>query len=138
VVGSPVLLVTDALRVSVTGGKGERRGGLARRRPAGKYRNRPGRERTREDGDLRRYTRVDGLPLDGMQEVWGSNPHISTGQKRNSKARIASTAEKYCHSAPLRRRACVRIGHVPRLELAGRVVGLWLLAGGRQTCELRK
>jgi hypothetical protein len=30
-----------------------------------------------------------------MQEVWGSNPHSSTGQKRNSKSRAASTAAKY-------------------------------------------
>ena len=34
-----------------------------------------------QDGDLQRWTRVDGLPADGMQEVWGSNPHSSTGQK---------------------------------------------------------
>jgi hypothetical protein len=33
--------------------------------------------------------------LHGMQEVWGSNPHSSTGQKRNSKSRAASTAAKY-------------------------------------------
>src|ERR1035438_906110 len=33
---------------------------------------------TCRDGDLRRWTSVDGLPLDGMQEVWGSNPHSST------------------------------------------------------------
>jgi hypothetical protein len=46
-----------------------------------------GPERTREDGDLRLYTRVDGLPLDGMQEVWGSNPHSSTAvQRQNSKS----------------------------------------------------
>jgi hypothetical protein len=45
-----------------------------------------GPEWTREDGDLRLYTLVDGLPLDGMQEVWGSNPHSSTGQKHNSKS----------------------------------------------------
>src|SRR5262245_15543585 len=31
------------------------------------------------DGDLRRWTRVDVLPADGMQEAWGSNPHSSTG-----------------------------------------------------------
>jgi hypothetical protein len=30
------------------------------------------------DGDLRPCTPVDGLPLDGMQEVWGSNPHSYT------------------------------------------------------------
>jgi hypothetical protein len=33
---------------------------------------------TCRDGDLRWWTSVDGLPLDGMQEVWGSNPHSST------------------------------------------------------------
>jgi hypothetical protein len=39
------------------------------------------------DGDLRRWTAVDGLPLDGMQEVWGSNPHSSTpAQSGNSKS----------------------------------------------------
>jgi len=32
------------------------------------------------DGDLRRWTPVDGLPADVMQEVWGSNPHSSTSQ----------------------------------------------------------
>ena len=39
---------------------------------------------TREDGDLRGWTRVDVLPPDGMQEVSGSSPLSSTGQKRNS------------------------------------------------------
>src|ERR1035441_6170151 len=33
---------------------------------------------TLRDGGLRLRTPVDGLPLDGMQEVWGSNPHSST------------------------------------------------------------
>jgi hypothetical protein len=43
--------------------------------------------RTSWDGDLRLYTRVDGLPLDGMQEVWDSNPHSSTaGQRYNTKS----------------------------------------------------
>ena len=37
----------------------------------------------REDGDLRVWTRVDALPPDGMQEVSGSSPLSSTGQKRN-------------------------------------------------------
>src|SRR6266851_4110434 len=37
-----------------------------------------GPEWTWEDGDLRLYTRVDGLPLDGMQEVSGSSPLSST------------------------------------------------------------
>jgi hypothetical protein len=30
------------------------------------------------DGDLRLGTCVDVVPLYGMQEVWGSNPHSST------------------------------------------------------------
>jgi hypothetical protein len=37
-----------------------------------------GLECTLQDGDLRLCTAVDGLPADGMQEVWGSNPHSST------------------------------------------------------------
>jgi hypothetical protein len=49
-------------------------------------RDRKGRVRTPWDCDLRGWTPVDGLPLDGMQEVWGSNPHSSTGQKHNSKS----------------------------------------------------
>ena len=40
--------------------------------------------RTSWDGDLHRRTAVDVLPADGMQEVRGSNPRSSTGQKRNS------------------------------------------------------
>ncbi len=44
-----------------------------------------GPEWTRADGGLHRDTRMDGLPLDGMQEVWGSNPHSSTGQMTKSK-----------------------------------------------------
>ena len=43
-----------------------------------------GRAGTREDGDLHGWTRVDVLPPDGMQEVSGSSPLSSTGQKRNS------------------------------------------------------
>jgi hypothetical protein len=40
-----------------------------------------GRVRTSWDGDLRRRTAVDVLPADGMQEVRGSNPLISTGHR---------------------------------------------------------
>src|SRR5882757_4769588 len=47
--------------------------------------DRGGRAGTQEDGDLHRETRVDVLPPDGMQEVSGSSPLSSTGQKRNSK-----------------------------------------------------
>jgi hypothetical protein len=75
---------------------------------------------TLRDGDLRLHTLVDGLPLDGMQEVWGSNPHSSTGQKNNSKTRAASTAGKYRNGNCPRWRTPVRIGHLPRLVLLGR------------------
>jgi len=60
----------------MTGSAGRYGGGTA-----GKYRNRRdagGPEWTREDGDLRLYTLVDGLPLDGMQEVRSSNLLSST------------------------------------------------------------
>ena len=43
-----------------------------------------GRIGRRGDGDLHGWTRVDVLPPDGMQEVSGSSPLSSTGQKRNS------------------------------------------------------
>jgi hypothetical protein len=33
--------------------------------------------------------------LHGMQEVWGSNPHSSTGKRHNSKTRAEGTAGKY-------------------------------------------
>ena len=47
---------------------------------------------TRRDGDLRGWTRVDVLPPDGMQEVWGSNPHSSTaGQKPISNSEPVSS-----------------------------------------------
>ena len=39
--------------------------------------------RTSWDSDLRRWTPVDVLPLYGMQEVWGSNPHSSTRNTRS-------------------------------------------------------
>ena len=76
------------------------------RRAGGKYRNVPGRpadvegvqhgstatcpdldglECTLRDGDLRRWTAVDALPADGMQEVRSSSPRSSTGQKYDSK-----------------------------------------------------
>ena len=44
--------------------------------------------RTSWDGDLRVWTVVDVLPLDGMQEVRGSNPRSSTaGQRPFSRTR---------------------------------------------------
>jgi hypothetical protein len=74
--------------------------------------DRGGRVGTREDGDLRGWTWVDVLPPDGMQEVSGSSPLSSTGQKRNSNSRIASTAAKYRNRNPLGCRRSVRIGHL--------------------------
>ena len=76
-----------------------------------------GRVRTLWDCDLHRDTRVDGLPLDGMQEVWGSNPHSSTGQRHISKTWAASTAGKYRSGKRLRCRTPVRIGPLSRLVL---------------------
>ena len=52
-----------------------------------------GRARTSWDGDLHRRTAVDVLPADGMQEVRGSNPLSSTGQKHNSKIWTPGTEE---------------------------------------------
>ena len=80
----------------------------------------------REDGDLRLYTLVDGLPLDGMQEVWGSNPHSSTGKRHNSKTRAASTAVEYRNGNRLRYRTSVWIGHLSQLMLLGGPEDSWL------------
>jgi hypothetical protein len=79
-----------------------------------------GPEWTREDGDLHRDTWMDGLPLDGMQEVWGSNPHSSTGQKRNSKSPAESTAAKYRNGDRISCRTPVRTGHLTWLRLLAR------------------
>jgi hypothetical protein len=69
-----------------------------------------GRVRTLWDCDLHRDTRVDGLPLDGMQEVWGSNLHSSTGQRHNSKTRRLGTAAKYSSGERMRARTHLRVG----------------------------
>jgi hypothetical protein len=53
-----------------------------------------GRVGTREDGDLHGWTRVDVLPPDGMQEVSGSSPLSSTGQKRNSNSSNSEYSSK--------------------------------------------
>jgi hypothetical protein len=48
---------------------------------------------TLRDGGLRLRTLVDGLPLDGMQEVWGSNPLSSTlGYRQNCRCCADRTA----------------------------------------------
>ena len=44
-----------------------------------------GLECTLQDGDLRLWTSVDGLPADGMQEVRSSSLRSSTAKKHNSK-----------------------------------------------------
>jgi hypothetical protein len=56
---------------------------------------------------------VDGLPLDGMQEVRSSNLLSSTGQRHNSKTRAASTAGKYRNGNRLSCRTPARAGIFP-------------------------
>ena len=65
-----------------TGASGADGSGTARK--YSNSRGRGGTRGTREDGDLQGWTRVDVLPPDGMQEVSGSSPLSSTGQKQNS------------------------------------------------------
>jgi hypothetical protein len=55
---------------------------------------------TREDGDLRGWMRVDVLPPDGMQEVSGSSPLSSTGQKRNSNGSNSEYSSKVQQRRP--------------------------------------
>jgi hypothetical protein len=55
---------------------------------------------TREDGDLRGWTRVDVLPPDGMQEVSGSSLLSSTGQKRNSNGSNSEYSSKVQQRRP--------------------------------------
>jgi hypothetical protein len=84
---------------------------------ARKYRNRSGCRgtwRDARDGDLRRWTPVDVLPVVCKQGVRGSSPLSSTGQKRNSNGRSRSTAAKYSNGDRARRRTCVRVGLRPR------------------------
>ena len=70
---------------------------------------------------------MDGLPLDGMQEVWGSNPHSSTGQRHNSKIGTANTAAKYCNGGAVETpRVCSDPGP-SSARSAGGVLGLWFL-----------
>jgi hypothetical protein len=70
-----------------------------------------------------------------MQEVWGSNPHSSTGQKRNSKTQAASTAAKYRNGGRINCRTPVRTGHFP-------AYGCWqglrfqALSGRRRAAQL--
>jgi hypothetical protein len=83
---------------------------------ARKYRNRSGCRgtwRDARDGDLRRWTPVDVLPVVCKQGVRGSSPLSSTGQKRNSNGRSRSTAAKYSNGDRARRRTCVRVGLRP-------------------------
>ena len=55
---------------------------------------------TWEDGDLHRWTRVDVLPPDGMQEVSGSSPLSSTGQKHNSNGSNSECSSKVRQRRP--------------------------------------
>jgi hypothetical protein len=97
--------------------------------------DRGGRVGTREDGDLRGWTWVDVLPPDGMQEVSGSSPLSSTGQRHNSKywpqGSGASTAVKYRNGDRLRYRTPVRI----RVFLWATAAGM--ARGDRTSWQLR-
>jgi hypothetical protein len=80
---------------------------------ARKYRtgaDRQGRGRTLRDGDLRRWTRVDVLPVVCKQGVRGSSPLSSTGQKQNSNRESESTAAKYRNRDHVRCQTPVRAG----------------------------
>jgi hypothetical protein len=69
---------------------------------------------TWEDGDLRGWTRVDVLPPDGMQEVSGSSPLSSTGQKRNSNRSNSEYSRKYSNGGRLGRVCVFGSGVFPR------------------------
>jgi hypothetical protein len=75
-----------------------------------------GRAGTSWDGDLRRRTAVDVLPVDGMQEVRGSNPLSSTQVRQvNSKSRASSSRAWY--SSKIQQR---------RSTMALSAAGIWL------------
>jgi hypothetical protein len=71
----------------------------------------------REDGDLRIWTRVDVLPPDGMQEVSGSSPLSSTGQKPNSNESNSEYSSKVQQRRPVAPPYVCSIGHRPWLGL---------------------
>jgi hypothetical protein len=78
-----------------------------------------GLECTLWDGDLRRWTAVDGLPADGMQEVWGSNPNSST-QARAINRTSDPTVSDSCTAAKYRnRRTAHQFGSSHRAGQAG-------------------
>jgi hypothetical protein len=76
------------------------------------------------DDDLQGRTPVDVLPADGMQEVWGSNPHSSTAQRRNSNDSKAEYSSKVQQRRPVGSRTSVLVrsareaGHRPELRAA--------------------
>jgi hypothetical protein len=72
------------------------------------------------DGDLRVWTWVDVLPPDGMQEVSGSSPLSSTGQKLNSNESNSEYSSKVSNGGRVGRRTCVRIGRLLPAGLLGR------------------
>jgi hypothetical protein len=68
-----------------------------------------GQKRTFQDDDLRRWTVMDVLPADGMQEVWGSNPHSSPLQKHNSNGSNAAYSSKVQQRRPVGSRTSVLV-----------------------------
>jgi hypothetical protein len=52
---------------------------------------------------------VDALPADGMQEVWGANPHSSTGQNNNSNESNVAYSSKVQQRRPVGSRTSVLV-----------------------------
>ncbi len=78
--------------------------------------------------------------IHGMQEVWGSNPHSSTDQKRKSNVRAASTAAKYSNATAVTVRTRIRSGLTCGPGAAGMVLGFSALGATfnlltRQKCS---
>jgi hypothetical protein len=79
---------------------------------------------TFRDGDLRERTPADVLRGDGMQEVWGSNPHSSTVQRLNSNGSNTAYSSKVQQRRPASSRTSVLVqsgrgtGRRPELRAA--------------------
>ena len=84
--------------------------------------DRGGRAGTGEDGDLHRWTRVDVLPPDGMQEVRSSNLLSSTAQKHNSNKSNSEYSSKIQQRRPDRPPYVCSDRGSSRARTAGRTV----------------
>ena len=79
---------------------------------------------TGEDGDLRGWTRVDVLPPDGMQEVSGSSPLSSTGQKHNSNGSNSKYSSKVQQRRPDGSPHVCSDRYLPLVRAAGKTADL--------------